>query len=99
MEAFQKLLRGTLTPKEHDVLIQEKLWYPLSGAKTGYQLYLDTFSPGNAYLEWNPETRQLSLCQIPTVNRRHESRPRVCLPKSVNLQLADWLDRIKAELK
>jgi hypothetical protein len=95
---FQKLLRGTPTPQEREMLEQEQCWMPLSGVKTGYQLYLDSFSPGNAYLEWNPTMNQVCLGQIPTVDRRTQTRPYIVLPKSLNIQLADWLDRVKAEL-
>jgi hypothetical protein len=98
IETFQKLLNGTLTPEEQATLEQEQIWMPLSGEKTGNQLYLDFFEAGRSYLEWDPVTKQVSLCQIPFRDRKKEMRPRVKLPTKINRHLVMWLDILKGQL-
>jgi hypothetical protein len=98
IDTFQKLLNGTLTPEEQVTLEQEQIWMPLSGEKTGYQLYLDVFEAGRAYLEWDPVTKHVSLCQIPFRDRKTEMRPRVKLPTKIHRHLVMWLDILKGQL-
>lgn len=100
IDAFQKLLNGTLTPQEQVTLEQEQIWMPLSGEKTGYQLYLDCtiFEPGRAYLEWDPVTQRVSLCQMVYGDRKKTMRPRIQLPRAINPDLVSWLSTVKAQL-